>query len=189
MLSRLSNVMRLTSIGLLLSLAGGLSATTLERLTLDEMIQKSTEIIRARVSSLGSVKRGALIYTQARVSVSERLKGTGEASVDVHIPGGVYGRERMTISGAPQLRAGYEYVLFLWTGRNGITQLLGFSQGVFDLKPAANTGGKNEAIAYREATTEPMVDARTGQEVSDAPVWIKLSELRGRIGRAMAAAQ
>jgi len=56
-------------------------STTLEKLALDDMILKSTEIVRARVTSVSTLRRGALIYTQVRVAVSERWKGPEAASV------------------------------------------------------------------------------------------------------------
>ena len=38
------------------------------------------------------------------------------------------------VAGAPTLRAGREYVLFLWTSRSGLTQLMGMSQGLFSVE-------------------------------------------------------
>lgn len=177
--------MRALSIYVLLA-GAGLQATTLERLDLDEMIRKSTEIVRGRVSATGSVRRGSLIFTQATVSVTERLKGAGPPSVQVNIPGGIHGNERLTVSGAPRLREGYEYVLFLWTGKSGVTQVLGFSQGVFDLKAAEDGTAKTDGVAYRAAIAETMLDSRTGQEVADRAVSFSLSDLRARIARVRA---
>jgi hypothetical protein len=170
--------------GILAAIPSG--ATTLERLPLDDMIQKSTEIVRGRVSSVTSMKRGAVIYTQARIQVSEWWKGKPAATIEVHVPGGAFGRERQTISGAPQLREGTEYVLFLWTGKSGMTQVIGLSQGVFDLKPEA--GGK-QVEAYRAASTETVVDSKSGEPVVDTPVRMRVSELKSRVARVLTTAE
>ena len=58
-------------------------STTLEKLALDDMILKSTEIVRGKVAGVTSLRRGALIVTQVRVSVSERWKGAEASTVDV----------------------------------------------------------------------------------------------------------
>ena len=179
-------VMRLPTLAVVLLAAAACQATTLERLALDEMVQKSTEIVRGRITSVGSVKRGSMIYTQARVQVAEWWKGKPGAAIEVFVPGGVYGRERQIISGAPQLKEGYEYVLFLWTGKSGITQVMGLSQGVFDVKV---TGLDGQTAAYRAASTETMLDAKTGEPVVDAPVRMKVGELRQRVHRTLGAAQ
>jgi hypothetical protein len=177
--------MRLCPIAALTFVAMVSQATTLERLALDDMIQKSTEIVRGRVMSAGGMKRGSMIYTRARVQVIEWWKGKAAASIDVHVPGGVYGGERQIVSGAPQLKEGYEYVLFLWTGRSGMTQVIGLSQGVFDLKMES---ADKQVEAYRAASTQTMLDSETREPVVDTPVRMKVSELRDRVKRAAGAA-
>ena len=152
-------------------------ATTLEKLSLDDMILKSTEIVRGRVLSVSGVKVRSLIYTQVLVQVNERFKGSSPDVVEVYIPGGTYGRERLTFSGAPELRPGYEYMLFLWAGKSAMRQVIGFSQGVFDLK----VDGKTEGTLIRGAISETMLDPRTGQEASDTPVSMRLGQMRDRI--------
>ena len=178
--------MRLPTLVVCVLTAAACQATTLERLQLDEMVQKSTEIVRGRITSVGGVKRGSMIYTQARVQVAEWWKGKPGATIEVFVPGGVYGRERQIISGAPQLQEGYEYVLFLWTGKSGMTQVMGLSQGVFDLKIEGVDG---QMAAYRGASTETMLDSKTGEPVVDAPVRMKVSELRQRVRRVLGAAE
>ena len=59
------------------------AAATLERLTLDEMIQQSTAIVRGRVSAAGSLQRGPLIYSRWRIQVAERWKGPAGSEAEV----------------------------------------------------------------------------------------------------------
>ena len=159
--------------------AGLLPGATLERLSLDEMIQKSTAIVRGRVVSESAARRGALIYTVSLVQVLERLKGAPGGSIEVAIPGGsLYGLNQ-TFSGTPDLKPGSDYVLFLWTGGNGLTQVMGFSQGVFDIR----NGKDGNPVLFRSATTETMLAPRTGRTVADSDLTMSLDTLRTRIRR------
>lgn len=165
----------------LVALAGVLSGSTLEKLSLDDMIQKSTVIVRGRISGSYSDQRGAMIYTHYTVAVSEKYKGAAGAAVDAVSPGGVYRNLRQTVTGAPKLDQGAEYVFFLWTSKTGLNHIIGLSQGVFDVRTEAS--GKTTAV--RGASTEAMVDPVTGKEIRDGDVRIPLTELRQRIARVL----
>ncbi len=159
-------------------LAFAAQAATLEYLSTDEMIAQATAIVRGRVTGTSVTERGPVIYSQFVIEVSERLKGAAAGTVTAAVPGGVFQGRRQTFAGSPTLKEGEEYVLFLWTGPSGLTQVIGLSQGVFSLK---REGG--EVWASRAASAEMMVDRQSGQIVSDRPVRMALSELRSRVAR------
>jgi hypothetical protein len=168
---------------LLIGLAGGcglLSAATLEKLSLEEMAAKSTEIVLGRVISKSYQQRGSVIYTVARVQVSERWKGSSKDIVEVCVAGGVMNGMRQVFPGSPFFRDGHEYLFFLWTGRSGATQVIGLSQGLFDLRSNA----KGETQVYRGASTETMLD-KTGRRISDDPTEMSLDEMRGYVKRVL----
>ena len=152
-------------------------AATLEYLSTDDMIARSTAIVRARVAGSSARVHGPVVYTHFAVQVMERFKGTVGNGLEVVVPGGSADGLRQTFSGAPALASGSEYLLFLWTGPSGLTHVIGLSQGVLTL--SKESGG--EEIASRSASAEPMVDGRTGRVVTDRPVRIRLSELRSRV--------
>jgi len=166
-----------------LSLASALApvrATTLERLPLAEMSQKSTAIVRAKVVGSSGVLRGADVYTVYQIEIVENWKSSGKSSpIQVAVPGGVAGGLRQIVAGAPTLRAGEEYVMFLWTGRSGLTQLMGLSQGLFEVK-----SGASDATAMRAAAGELMLDS-SGHAVKDEAVSMKLSDLKAQVERAL----
>lgn len=162
---------------LMLALAAAAAwATTLEKLSVEEMVQQSTAIVRGRATAAGSVQRGSMIYTVYRLQVSEVLKGAAPAEVSV--PGGTYGRYRQSIAGAPVLEPGVEYVLFLWASPRGLVQVIGLSQGVFQLKTAAEGG---EAL-FRSKIEAEFVD-RHGRAVEDSGVNLSLAGLRELISK------
>jgi hypothetical protein len=147
-------------------------AATLEELTLEQMIQQSTEIVRGRIIGSSVQQRGSILYTHFQIQVTERWKGEAKSVAEAAVPGGQSGRVRQTFPGTPNLEAGREYVLFLWTGTSGFTQIIGLSQGVFELRLDEN----GAAVASRAATSETLLNS-AGQKVTDRPVRMSLAEL------------
>jgi hypothetical protein len=159
---------------------------TLEKLSLDQMSQKATAIIRGRVQSCAGEFRGSTIYTHCKVAVSETWKGLVLSQADVATFGGTAKGAVQNFSGAPTLKTGEEYVLFLWTGKSGLTQVIGLSQGIFEIKVEGNapsSKANKEAVAERPASGEVMLDA-SGAPVQDSSVRMKVSDLKIRVQRA-----
>jgi len=157
-------------------------ATTLEQLTLDDMIGKSTAIVRARVVGSHSAARGGNIYTYFQLQVLESWKGS--AVTEVALPGGVANGIRQSVAGAPELKPGREYVLFLWTSRSGLTQLMGLSQGLFHVSEE----GPGGVLARRPPASELMLD-RSGNPVEDRSLSIQIRDLRAQVLRTVRAAK
>jgi hypothetical protein len=170
--------MRKLSIYVALTLAclAGLPGSTLLQLSLNDMIQQSTVIVRGKVQPTFTAARGPMIYTHYQVQVTETLKGTAPKQLDIGVPGGVANGLRQSVAGAPALAAGQDYVLFLWTSKSGLTQVIGLSQGLFSV--LTNSAGQSTLV--RGAATELMLNA-AGQPVSDSNLQMPLSELRSKI--------
>jgi hypothetical protein len=151
-------------------------ATTLERMSVDDMIRQSTAIVRAKVAGSHAAQRGATIYTYYQFEVLETLKAGPSPVSELAVPGGMANGVRQVAAGAPALNPGQEYVIFLWTSRSGMTQVIGFSQGLFTVMQ----NGSGESILVRPAITDLMLD-RAGRVVSDQGVSMKLSDLRSEI--------
>lgn len=160
-----------------LLLAGiGLLATTLEQLSVDDMVRKSTSIVRGKVVASAPMQRGNLIYTSYRFQVTERLKGEAGQTLELAVPGGRFGQLQQTIPGAPQLDAGKEYVVFVWTGPSGTNHILGLSQGLFDVQRGIN----GEVILKRSASDARMLD-RQGREIQDEAVTLGWKTLQRKV--------
>lgn len=168
---------------ILLLIGAPLGATTLLQLPLPEMAQKSTAIVRAKVTSSSGVLRGSDVYTVYKLAPLEIWKAPASgAPREVDVPGGVAGGLRQPVDGAPELTVGHEYVLFLWTSRTGVTQLIGLTQGLFDVR-AAEAANANMMV-WRSAASERMLDAQ-GRPVHDQAVSMKLTELKAQVTRAL----
>lgn len=158
-----------------------LQSATLERLSLEDLVEKSTSIVRGRVADTSATMSGATIFTVYRVEVSERWKGPAVETMDVRVPGGQVNGIRQVCEGAPELVPGQEYVLFLWTSRSGATYITGFTQGLFELPRA---GG--DRMAIRPASGDIMLEPQTGRRVQSERIALRLSELSTRISSNLA---
>ena len=161
----------------LAALLAPIHASTLQQLTLDDMIGKSTMIVRGRVQQTTSAGfQGHMLWTHYTVLVSETLKGSPVRQLDVVVPGGTSRGIQQTYSGAPSFSDNQDYVMFLWTSKSGLTQVIGLSQGLFAVVP--NSAGN--AMVIRAASSEHMVNL-SGQPVSDSDIQMSLTDLRSRI--------
>jgi hypothetical protein len=158
-----------------------LGGATLSRLTLDDMINQSTAIVRARVTGSYAAARGPVIYTFYQMQVVDSWKGKSQAAVEVALPGGTANGYRQSFPGTPQLTEGKEYLFFLWTSKSGLTQIIGLTQGLFDL--SADASGVQTAM--RGATSNSMLDPRTGQLVKDQSIQIQLKDLGTRVANTL----
>jgi hypothetical protein len=163
-------------LSLAMALSGLVGATTLERLSMGDMIRQSTAIVRAKVTGSYTAFRGREIYSHYQLQVAENLKGGSNQALDVAIPGGAAQGMRQMVAGAPDLVLGQEYVVFLWTGKSGLTQIIGLSQGLFNVMQ--NPAG--DAVLVRPAAAVTMVDA-SGKIVSDQAATVRLNDLRSQI--------
>jgi hypothetical protein len=151
-------------------------ATTLLKMSMNDLIVQSTSIVRARVTGSRSAAIGKDIYTYYQLQVSDTLKQGGILPAELAVPGGVSGNLRQIGVGSPTLTQGQEYVLFLWTSRSGMTQVIGLSQGLFNL----TTDASGAVVLNRPKIDDAMFD-KSGKEVTDTGMTMKWSDLRALI--------
>lgn len=159
-------------LGLAVCLAPAWSAT-LELLSLNDLIVKSTAIVEAQVAGSSASFSGTVIYTHYKINVLAQWKGSSQTSIDVLVPGGAAKGISQTYPGAPQLTVGQKYVLFLWTSSKALTYTMGFTQGVFNLQP----DGSGNLTAVQAPTTETMLLPGTGRAVKNPPISMPLGQL------------
>src|ERR1035438_1819861 len=146
---------------------------TLELLSLNDLISKSTTIVQAQVTGSSASRSGTVIYTHYPASVLAQWKGPARSTFDVQVPGGTANGIRQTYPGVPQLVTGQQYVLFLWTSSKGATYPMGFTQGVFNLLQDAS----GNVTAGQMPTTETILAPGTGQAVRSQPLSMPLAQL------------
>lgn len=171
---------KLALAGVLAAVCLPLPGTTLQQLTLLQMCQKSTSIVRGNLQPSYTAMRGSVLYTHYNILVEEHWKGTTANRIDVAVPGGALQGVRQIYSGAPQLSIGQDYVLFLWTSPTGLTQIIGLSQGLFKV----DFGAPGGPTVSRAASQENMVNA-AGQQINDSNFTMSLAAFRTAITRAL----
>lgn len=160
-----------------------LGSATLERLSMDDMIAKSTAIVRGKVVGSWAAFTGSIIYTHYKIQVSETFKGSAWNLVEIVVTGGAVNGVRQNFAGSPTLNIGDEFVFFLWTSKAGLTQIMGLTQGLFALPK----DGSSDPTATRPPTRELMLDPATARPVKDAALSMRLSDLRSLIAKTRAA--
>ncbi len=166
---------------LMLTVLAPAQAATLERMSLDEVIDKSTAIVRGRLAGSYVAQHGQVIYTHYTITVSDRMKGSAASQVDIVVAGGTLGKTTQTFPGSPTLTIGQEYLFCLWTSKAGLTHVIGLSQGLFNVSTDAASG---EVTISRGPTDSAMLDGATGRPVMDRPVRMRLRDFSVRVASA-----
>ena len=86
--------------------------------------------------------------------------------------------------GAPSMADGQEFVFYLWTSKSGLRQLIGLSQGLFNVSQSTN----GPVVVSRSPSSAQMVDA-SGQPVVDSSFSMPLTDMRVRVISELEAAQ
>lgn len=146
-------------IGLVL-LAVATQATTLARLSFDELAQRATAVARVRCLTASSVWRNGEIWTQTEFEVLEQNKGALPGILHIEMPGGKIAHLQSRVDGVPSFRAGEELYLFLWSAPGKETYVLGWTQGTFRISHDPQTG--LDSVTQDSATT-PLFDPATRQ--------------------------
>jgi hypothetical protein len=149
---------------ILLALAAPASATTLVRQGLEALTADNEAVVHARVLEVHSYWNAdrSLIFTDVRAKPLQALKGDPREELVVTLLGGTVGETTLLIIGAPELRPGAEYVLFLThaeaAGDKAGWRVRDLAQGVFDV-----VNGR----AYSQADRELLLPDDSGE--SEAP--------------------
>jgi len=124
--------------------AASASATTLVRMSLDQLAEASTEIIRGHVVGQETLWNPGhtRIYTFTTIAVEQAYKGNPPSTLIVQQPGGTIGKVRVFVAGTIQFHSQVDYLLFLERSAADSTKFLpvGMMQGAYRI--------------YRDATTQ-----------------------------------
>jgi hypothetical protein len=142
---------KILKIAALLCAATSVHATTLERLSLDQMAAAADATARVRCSSAQSRWENGQIWTVTSFDVLETMKGTLPARITVRLPGGRVGHFTAIVDGTPKFNAAEEVVVFLERIPGGLK-----------VEPAP--GGGFSVAAWVEGTFRIRHDPRTGVE-------------------------
>jgi len=137
-----------------------LPATLVERLTLEQLAERSERIVHGRCRRVWSAWDAARrnIWTHCEVEMMDSLKG-GSAPLIVSEPGGLVDGVEMSVEGVSLPRSGEEVVLFLYRVPDGYWRARGLSQGKFRI---LRETGRPQIRSAVEGLT--LVEPRTAPE-------------------------
>ncbi len=118
-------------------------ATVLVPADLGELARDARAIARGRVIALDAqwtVDR-RMIETIVSLEVDAYLKGSLGSVMQFRVPGGVLGRFRSILVGAPQFAIDQRVVVFLGARGPSVPYVIGLNQGVFRLVEAGDRSG------------------------------------------------
>jgi hypothetical protein len=118
-------------------------ATTLVPADLGELSHDAIAIARGRVAAVDArwTADHRTIETTVSLQVDEYLKGSLGPVLQFRVPGGLLGRYRSVLVGAPEFALDQQVVVFLGARGPSVPFLLGLSQGVFRVAPDASGSG------------------------------------------------
>jgi hypothetical protein len=119
------------------------NATTLVPADLGELSRDAIAIARGRVVSVDTqwTDDRRSIETLVTLDVADYLKGDLGSTLQFRVPGGQLGRFRSIVVGAPEFTEDEHVIVFLGSRGPSIPHLVGFSQGVYRVVPAATSRG------------------------------------------------
>ena len=117
-------------------------ATQIEYRSPRDLGRESSIVVRGRVTEVRAFwnSTGTKVFTETTVMVDETYKGQQTGSVSVRQLGGVVGRVRVNVDGAPVWKEGEEVLLFLEPFNGSSYQVAGFSQGKYTIERDTRTG-------------------------------------------------
>ncbi len=155
-------------------------ASVLIHLDLEEMTTLSSAILLGRcVEIKGGWNEEGYIVTNNVFEVREYYKGNLGSRVIISELGGQAGDRMAEYPGVPRFRVGEEAVLFVWTDRYGRHQVIGLTQGKFQVRHDSKTG---EVVLCQAASTEPMIEPRRHSHTAPVePLRFSLAAFRSRV--------
>jgi len=125
-----------------------------------EVVADATLIVRGHLTDVrGVVMPENGVETIGTIAVDRVLKGTAGTFVTMTVPGGVVGRYRTVVSGAPRLTLGQQAVFLLKRRADGLWQPVGLTMGIYTIQTNTRSG--------RSVVDPPLV---VGVTASTGPV-------------------
>src|SRR5437867_10443567 len=108
-------------------------ATMVERLSLEQLVERSERIVQGRCERTWSDwdAKHQSIWTHWEIQVTEPIKGGPVTKLVISEPGGIVGDVGMLVEGVPHYEPGEEIVLFLYKTPIGYWRSRGLGQGKY----------------------------------------------------------
>ena len=170
----------------MLLFAPALRATTLARLSLDQLAAGSEAIARVRCETAAARWENGGISTVTTARVLETLKGNLPPEIAISLPGGRVGRLTASVDGVPRFRPGDEAFLFLQPARTGGFTVAGWVEGTFRILRDPRTLAET---VTQDSGAFAVFDAASREFHSAGVHRMPVEEFRARLAAAIARVQ
>jgi hypothetical protein len=164
----------------------GIRATTLARLSLDQLAAGSDAVAHVRIAGARSRWENGSIWTVAEVEVLETMKGQLPGEIAVRLPGGRVGHLTTTVDGTPKFNPGDEAVVFLERSPAGGFTVAGWVEGTFRISRDPRTG--RETVT-QDSSAFAVFDRATRTFRTEGIHRMPIEEFRARIATSVARSQ
>ncbi len=163
--------------------AAATQGTTLERISLEGLVQRADVIVQVECLTGESRWERGEIWTLTHFEVHETLKGVVPRLLTVRLPGGRAGHLTSTIEAVPRFRPGEEAILFLKRAAGGGFTVLSWAQGTFRVRREPGTGQRS---VTQDSADLPVFDAATKRFRTEGIRGLPLAAFKRRIAAGVA---
>ena len=161
-----------------ISIASPAPATTLERMSLDQLARAADTVVRARCASTSARWENGAIWTFSEFDLVERFKGNPPERIRVRSPGGRVGHISTRVEQAPEFRPGDDVVLFLEASAGGSYGVTAWAEGTFRIRKASEA---SRELVTQDSSGAAVFDPVTRQFRSGGTRNLLWSEFRRRL--------
>jgi hypothetical protein len=161
-------------------------ATTLARLSLDQLADGADAVARVRCVAVESRWENGSIWTVTTAEVVETLKGNLPGEISVQLPGGRVGHLTAAVDGTPKFNPGDEAFLFLKRSPAGEYTVAGWVEGTFRISRDARTSA---VTVTQDSSAFAVFDSATRTFRTDGIRRMPVEEFRSRVTAAVARRQ
>ena len=173
-------------IAALLSAAISVHATTLARLSLDQLAAAADAVARVRCTSVEARWENNEIWTITSLEIMETMKGALPIRIVVRLPGGRVGHLTVSVDGTPRFKAGDEAIVFLERSRAGGFSVAAWVEGTFRISRDPRSGLET---VTQDSSTFSVFDTATRAFHTEGIRRMPIEQFRERVADAVAHTQ
>ncbi len=178
--------LQLILIVMVLANTATVGATTLARLSIEQMAAAADHVAHVRYAASESLWENAAIWTVTTFAVVESMKGTLPPQVKVRLPGGRVGHLTASVDGTPNFSPGDDAIVFLEQTSAGDYSVTAWAEGTFRISRDLRTGRETvtqDSSAF--AVFDPATRAFRAEGIRRMPI----EQFRARVASAIEHAQ
>lgn len=161
-------------------------ATTLARLSLDQLASAADNVARVRCTASESRWENGAIWTVTTFTVMESMKGSLPSQVTVRLPGGRVRHLTATVDGTPKFNPGDDAIVFLEHSPAGGYSVAGWVEGTFRVSRDPRT---SRETVTQDSSAFAVFDTGTRTFRTEGIRQMPVEQFRARVTAAVERAQ